>query len=771
MASSSSLLLEDSSPAPSITAMVKDEEREVSILSSTPLIDRRRKRPLISSKNEETILCPDCGQAFSKPGNRNKHIRAIHGREPELTPVETREKECIDCGILFPSTSAYTKHRKDEHGTLFCPIMGCSWRGSSHRGLGRHAAEEHSTSEKKYEWKRNEFDNRLEFNRFIRQMYEEGHLWYIRNGSNSGSEEKIEYRYCYREDRRGREKKKAVKKGKKRKGKKKEEEKVMMIPSRGSTVEKSDECCTSYMRVRWRVDGRVVAEYCIDHLAHEKESTCLPLLPEHKEEILRMLEIEDDPEEVVRRLREKYAEEGGRLANVDEEDVREVMMEEVDPFGEKRTVKEEEEEETGGTACISMEFSPSPSDGVDTSSALLALLDDHKVREDSSSITLGQLVASAQSQHTGSNAKKKMPRFRLTDNGFVFRFDKNSVGGERQFWRCERKNECAARIHTDMKGTIVKRIHHHTHPATRDPDEVVIPRKKPRINPSHLSMDLSDGIDPFCSEINSNQHDDQFSKIVNGGVNDLLDAMVKEEDVCDVNMSESMLDNGVETREDLSESGNPMGERSGVEMSEDFWRVFYLTKKVYAIVKKEVEKNESSLMEENEFEDEEVKRFVRDHRFVEFSSKLRKYKKMELKGLSVEECKDVLEDVAEGVRMYRGIRAEWEEANMNSVVEKNWMGKVGNSSPPPMRVYVSGVEEMTPIYKMITLPEGRRSLESLREGLTLRGVLTEGVTICIEEGRLTVELCDEMIEEWKDDRVFKYRRNGEYLILEPSQGL
>lgn len=42
-------------------------------------------------------------------------------------------------------------------------------------------------------------------------------------------------------------------------------------------------------------------------------------------------------------------------------------------------------------------------------------------------------------------------RMRLLENGYVYLFDKMSTDGQRNFWRCEKKAFCPARIHTDAK--------------------------------------------------------------------------------------------------------------------------------------------------------------------------------------------------------------------------------------------------------------------------------------------------------------------------------
>ena len=55
-------------------------------------------------------------------------------------------------------------------------------------------------------------------------------------------------------------------------------------------------------------------------------------------------------------------------------------------------------------------------------------------------------------------------RMKVYDNGYIFTYDKDSQCGQRSFWRCERKSECQARVHTNpVTNQIIKRINEHTH--------------------------------------------------------------------------------------------------------------------------------------------------------------------------------------------------------------------------------------------------------------------------------------------------------------------
>lgn len=53
-------------------------------------------------------------------------------------------------------------------------------------------------------------------------------------------------------------------------------------------------------------------------------------------------------------------------------------------------------------------------------------------------------------------------REKLTFDGYLYIYDRHSVCGTKIFWRCERKDECKARIHT-RDGIILKTINNHSH--------------------------------------------------------------------------------------------------------------------------------------------------------------------------------------------------------------------------------------------------------------------------------------------------------------------
>ncbi|CAI4230598.1 unnamed protein product [Auanema sp. JU1783] len=78
------------------------------------------------------------------------------------------------------------------------------------------------------------------------------------------------------------------------------------------------------------------------------------------------------------------------------------------------------------------------------------------------------IKAMASGHNNEKEKKRRRPRranrMKVYDNGYIFTYDKDSQCGQRSFWRCERKTECPARVHTNpLTNQIIKRINSHTH--------------------------------------------------------------------------------------------------------------------------------------------------------------------------------------------------------------------------------------------------------------------------------------------------------------------
>ncbi|KAF1741111.1 hypothetical protein MXB_1811 [Myxobolus squamalis] len=69
------------------------------------------------------------------------------------------------------------------------------------------------------------------------------------------------------------------------------------------------------------------------------------------------------------------------------------------------------------------------------------------------------------------NSKRGEGKF--MHNGYSYIYDRKSSDGTKKFWRYELKNECKARIHTNMDETSVfKMINNHSHGS--DPSKIAV---------------------------------------------------------------------------------------------------------------------------------------------------------------------------------------------------------------------------------------------------------------------------------------------------------
>ncbi len=63
---------------------------------------------------------------------------------------------------------------------------------------------------------------------------------------------------------------------------------------------------------------------------------------------------------------------------------------------------------------------------------------------------------------------------KIVDNSFVYQFDKYSKDGSLKFWKCERREICKSRLHTDSAtGDVIKRPAEHSHAPDRAHIEVL----------------------------------------------------------------------------------------------------------------------------------------------------------------------------------------------------------------------------------------------------------------------------------------------------------
>ena len=59
----------------------------------------------------------------------------------------------------------------------------------------------------------------------------------------------------------------------------------------------------------------------------------------------------------------------------------------------------------------------------------------------------------------------KRQKEKMMLDGFLYIFDKYNSEHNIKFWRCERKEECRGRIHTDLNNNFLKMVNNHIHDA------------------------------------------------------------------------------------------------------------------------------------------------------------------------------------------------------------------------------------------------------------------------------------------------------------------
>ena len=67
-------------------------------------------------------------------------------------------------------------------------------------------------------------------------------------------------------------------------------------------------------------------------------------------------------------------------------------------------------------------------------------------------------------------SQRGKPKF--IENGKSFSFEKNSKDGETQFWKCDVRGSCKARLHI-RNGRVIRSINDHTHPGDATKIEVM----------------------------------------------------------------------------------------------------------------------------------------------------------------------------------------------------------------------------------------------------------------------------------------------------------
>ena len=112
------------------------------------------------------------------------------------------------------------------------------------------------------------------------------------------------------------------------------------------------------------------------------------------------------------------------------------------------------------------------------------------------------LLMAAAANFVSSNKQKQM----RVHQGHIFQFDKLSADGGKKYWRCEKRKECHARMHTDSEtDEVLQRVGVHTHA----PDQARIEVKNAIGTMKDRAVSTQDSTKQICTLCNI------FSSLIN----------------------------------------------------------------------------------------------------------------------------------------------------------------------------------------------------------------------------------------------------------------
>uniref|UniRef100_A0A1I7XHK4 FLYWCH-type domain-containing protein n=1 Tax=Heterorhabditis bacteriophora TaxID=37862 RepID=A0A1I7XHK4_HETBA len=286
----------------------------------------------------------------------------------------------------------------------------------------------------------------------------------------------------------------------------------------------------------------------------------------------------------------------------------------------------------------------------------------------------GHLVNTGNAASNGAKEKQfkrqrrgNRMKVRVYDNGFIFTYDKDSSCGQRSFWRCERKNECPARVHTNpLTNQIIKRIHEHTHgPPNREelPPWLLLNQDETSelqpagvtTPPSAASTGASVGTGvllPYPSGPNSSMQ----------SLSHLID-QVTDKDTYSENLftvkTELIEENGVVNNEPIRKRAKRRKEEATSNMEQfiqqpaEFWEMFDATGKIINWLAKggRIGSTNRSISSEQEC-NPVVAQWLDDNRLGEYKTVFVKYNMEDLRRLSADDCRRICGNEADGLLLY-----------------------------------------------------------------------------------------------------------------------
>ncbi|CAD6188213.1 unnamed protein product [Caenorhabditis auriculariae] len=307
-------------------------------------------------------------------------------------------------------------------------------------------------------------------------------------------------------------------------------------------------------------------------------------------------------------------------------------------------------------------------------------------------------------------------RKKVIDNGYVFTYDKDSSCGRRSFWRCERKSECPARVHTDpVTKSVLKRIHEHNHEPP-SPEEL----------PSWLKTEedvivVTAAAAPINSAVSSESCQTA--------------AKTEVEEEMETEMTPAANVDPMQPKKRKEEENEFSGDvTKASESNNDF--------KEFVDVARRIMLQFDSLWKGQKTDsvvdcDCEVADFLDSHNFTELKSTFSKFTLKDMRKLSVEQI-----GLAVG-------------SDINGVLLHNLLHEDPADNHDVLRIFVSETckEDGGPFYQMLCLPH--KTEKALREELE-KMLIKVPKRLCVAgPGEVNVLLSDRIVATWKNEQIFE----------------
>ncbi|KAK6031450.1 FLYWCH zinc finger domain protein [Ostertagia ostertagi] len=339
-------------------------------------------------------------------------------------------------------------------------------------------------------------------------------------------------------------------------------------------------------------------------------------------------------------------------------------------------------------------------------------------------------------------------RMKVFDNGYIFTYDKDSSCGQRSFWRCERKNECPARVHTNpFTNQIIKRLHSHSHEPP-NPDEL----------PPWLLLKGEDANTPPPGDYHSQTASPPGACVILPcpmlPSASTLQNRCQQSDQHEVKPAvtepepEDMVEPPRKRSRKLKIREAPPDVVSVKELflqhPTEFWELFEATRKMVHFLKGDEGPSMAPCVTSTNSEcDSAVDKFLDNIRMAKYKPTFAKFSMDVLRSLSVEELCRICRNEADALCIHRSLKIRFAASSEASSAVKLFVREMS-----------SGIMS-EPMYQMIILKS--QTKEEFVSLLEKKGLIdtTNVERFCVPgPGGIKVELSDDIVSSWKDESVF-----------------